>query len=295
VPLEPHLPPLRPRSPGAHKASVGRVLIVGGSLGMAGAPSLAARGALRAGAGLVTIAVPERIADTVARFQAEAMVLPLPCDPQGRIVVDAVDVVRDRLDRADALVVGPGLGRAEQAQAAVRFLVQSTSQPLVLDADGLHAVRSTLAQVHDRGGPTVLTPHEGEAALLLGTTADSPRTARDERASRLAHLANGLCVLKGPGTVVSDGTRSYHNSTGGPLLATGGSGDVLSGMIAAFLAGLPATGGDVFGATCLAVHLHGAAGDRLASFRGDRGILAGEIADAVPDVIRSYVWGKERA
>ncbi len=260
---------------------------------MAGAPALAARGALRAGAGLVTIAVPERIVDAVAAFQPEAMTLPLPCDPQGRIVLDAVDVVRDRLDRADALVVGPGLGRSEQAQAAIRFLVKSTTTPLVLDADGLFAVRGTLADLHDRAGPTVLTPHEGEAALLLGTTADAPRVGREERAMRLARLSGALCVLKGPGTVVSDGARHYRNSTGGPVLATGGSGDVLSGVIAAFLAGLPATGGDPFGAACLAVHLHGAAGDRLASIHGDRGVLASEVADALPQAIHSYIWGKD--
>ncbi len=175
MPLEPHLPPLRPRPPGAHKASVGRVLIVGGSLGMAGAPALAARGALRAGAGLVTIAVPERIVDVVAAFQPEAMTVPLPCDAQGRIVLDAVDAVRDRLDRADALVVGPGLGRSEQAQTAIRFLVKSTTTPLVIDADGLFAMQGALPSLVDRAGPTVLTPHEGEAGLLLGTTADAPR------------------------------------------------------------------------------------------------------------------------
>jgi NAD(P)H-hydrate epimerase len=286
------LPPLPPRARDAHKASVGRVLVVGGSVGMAGAPALCARGALRAGAGLVTIAVPERTRDVVASFLPEAMTIGLPCDAEGALVPLAVPVLRPFLERVDALVVGPGAGRSEATETAVRQLLAEAGKPVVLDADGLHAVIGRLVGLSKRPGLTCLTPHEGEADALLGRAAPSGAAAhapREERARRLAREARAICVLKGPATVVTDGERVRVNGTGGPLLATGGTGDVLAGIVAAFLAGLPATGGDAFGAASLAVHVHGAAADALAARRGDRGVLASEVADAVPDAIRDLV------
>jgi NAD(P)H-hydrate epimerase len=280
------LPALAPRPSQCHKASVGRVLIVGGSPGMAGAPALAARGALRAGAGPVTIATPESVRDVVAGFLAEAMTVALPCDADGGLAASAVGVVERLAARVDAIVIGPGLGRAPGTARTVLALL-AARVPVVLDADGLHAVRGGLDALAGRERATVITPHEGEAEALspfAGLRADE---SREERASRLARACGGVCALKGPGTVVSDGARTYVNDTGGPVLATGGTGDVLSGIVAAFVAGLPATGGDAFGATCLAVHVHGAAGDALAERLGARGVLAHEVADAVPPVLHA--------
>ena len=283
------LPALLPRPSDAHKASVGRVLVVGGSRGMAGAPALAARGALRAGAGLVTIAVPARIADIVASFLPETMVLALPCDHDGSLDSSADEALLAFLDRVDAIVLGPGLGRAPGTEEAVFGLLAKAKVPVVLDADGLYAIRGRVKDLATRSGVTVLTPHRGEASALLGESNTTQIVNREARARRLATDAHGVCVLKGPGTLVSDGTRLYVNATGNPILATGGTGDVLSGIVAAFLAGLPATGGDAFGAACLAVHVHGAAADLLRARRGDRGTFASEIADAIPEAIRALV------
>jgi hydroxyethylthiazole kinase-like uncharacterized protein yjeF len=258
---------------------------------MAGAPALVARGALRAGAGLVTIAVPERIQDVVASFQPEAMTLGLPCDARGRLSGPVLDALAPAIERADVVVVGPGLGRSDETRAAVRDLVAALDRPLVLDADGLVAHGGDLSSLAARTRPTVLTPHEGEAQTLLR---DSRSESREERARRLAREAKGVCVLKGPGTVVSDGTRSRVNATGGPILASGGTGDVLSGVVGALLAAFLASGGDAFDAACLAVHVHGAAGDALAKTHGDRGVLASEVADAVPMALRSLRTPRRR-
>lgn len=283
------LPALPPRPADAHKASVGRVLIVGGSRGMAGAPALCARAALRAGAGLVTIGVPDAIADVVAGFLPEAMVLPLPCDDEGALDSSADEAVLPFLERVDALVVGPGLGRSPRTEEAILALLRKAELPVVLDADGLYALRGRVDDLASRKAVTVLTPHKGEATALIGASDVTVVSNRESRARQLASLSHGICVLKGPGTLVHDGTRSYVNTTGNALLATGGTGDVLAGVVAAFLAGLPATGGDAFGAASLAVHVHGAAADLLRERRGDRGVLASEIADALPEAIRARV------
>jgi NAD(P)H-hydrate epimerase len=279
--------PARPRD--AHKSSVGRVLVVGGSRGMVGAPVLAARGALRAGAGLVTIAVPASVRDAASVALFEAMTAALPCDEEGALAAGAVPIVERLAARVDAVVVGPGLGRADATGDAVRRLLARVRAPVVLDADGLYAFRDRLADLVSRPGSTVLTPHEGEAEAMEPSGALRSDETREARAARLARTARAVCALKGPGTVVSDGAHTYVNDTGGPVLATGGSGDVLSGVVAALLAGLPATGRDAFGATCLAVHAHGAAGDLLARRRGDRGVLAHEIADVLPEALAALV------
>lgn len=288
------LPPLPPRPVDAHKASVGRVLIVGGSLGMAGAPALAARGALRAGAGLVTIAVPRPVQATVAGFLPEAMTVGLPCGGDGELDASADDALRPHLERVHVVVLGPGLGRAPAVEDFVLALARRIERPLVLDADALYALRGRLAELAVRTAATVLTPHEGEAAGLLGEKPGEAAAPRDAWVRRIAQSAHAIAVLKGPGTLVSDGTRLVRNPTGGPVLATGGTGDVLSGVVAAMLAGLPATGGDAFGATCLAVWVHGRAGDRCAAVRGDRGTLASEVADEVPYAIAERVAAAPR-
>jgi len=288
------LPPLPPRPVDSHKASVGRVLIVGGSLGMAGAPALAARGALRAGAGLVTIAVPACVQATVAGFLPEAMTVGLPCGDDGVLDASADEALAPYLERVHAVVLGPGLGRAPAVEDFVLAVARRVERPLVLDADALYALRGRLAELATRTAPTILTPHEGEAAGLLGERPGEATTPREAWARRIAQTGHAICVLKGPGTLVTDGDRLHRNTTGGPVLATGGTGDVLAGIVAAFLAGLPATGGDAFGAACLAVHVHGRAGDRCAAARGDRGTLASEVADEVPAAVAERVAAARR-
>jgi len=242
------LPAIEPRPKDSHKASVGRVLVIGGSVGMAGAAALAARGALRAGAGLVTIAVPAVVLPTVASFQMEAMTTPLPSDDNGAVDTAAIEALAVHVERADAVVLGPGLGRAQTTQDFVLAFARSLGKPLVLDADGLYAVRTQLKEIATRLAPTVVTPHEREAAALLGVLPGSSAAPREEWARRAAADGRAVCVLKGPETIVTDGTRLRRNETGNPVLSTGGTGDVLAGVLAAFLAGLPGTGGDAFGA-----------------------------------------------
>lgn len=288
----PPLPSLAPRPRHAHKASVGRVLVIGGSLGMAGAPALAARGALRAGAGLVTVAVPLPVQALVAGFLPEAMTVGLPCDRHGVLDASADEALVPHLERIHAVALGPGLGRAPGVEDFVWAALRRIDRPLVLDADALYALRGRLDELAGRPRPTVLTPHEGEAASLLGERLEgleATSVPREAWASRIAATARALCVLKGPGTLVVEGERTARNETGGPVLATGGTGDVLTGVLAAFLAGLPGTGGDAFGAARLAVHVHGRAGDLVAARRGDRGVLASEIADELPAAIAERV------
>jgi NAD(P)H-hydrate epimerase len=260
---------------------------------MAGAPALAARGALRAGAGLVTIAVPDRVLDVVARFLAETMTVPLPCDAAGALVVGAAEPALKASERADVVVVGPGVGRTSGALEAVRRLALACAKPLVLDADGLFAFQGDPTPLAKRPATTVLTPHEGEAADLLGV-ARGAGLERRATVERIARACGGVCVLKGPGTLVSDGTRTSRNATGGPVLATAGSGDVLSGVIGALLAAFPPGPEATLRAVRTAVHVHGLAGDACARARGDQGTLAGEVADAVPAALRALARGKRR-
>jgi NAD(P)H-hydrate epimerase len=255
---------------------------------MAGAPALAARGALRAGAGLVSIAVPRAVVGVTASFLAEAMTMPVPSEDEAHLDASSLSGIETLLARADALVLGPGLGRAPGTQVLVRRLLGAAC-PLVLDADALHALHGRVSELTSRRALTVLTPHEGEAAGLLGTQASDVAADRVGSARRIAVQARAVCVLKGPGTIVTDGARVQVNTTGGPILATGGTGDVLAGILGAFLAGGVAYGRDAFEAVALGVHVHGAAGDRLAARRGDRGTLAGEVADEVPLVLRDLI------
>jgi NAD(P)H-hydrate epimerase len=240
----------------------------------------------------VTIAVPERVQDVVASFQPEAMTFGLPCDADGRLARGALPALTPAFERADVVVLGPGLGRGERTLDTVREIASGCPKPLVLDADGLEAHRGRLADLAGRTAPTVLTPHEGEAEALLGET--PPEESRLSRAARIARASEAVCVLKGPGTVVTDGARAFVNGTGGPVLASGGTGDVLAGVVAAFLAAFLAAGGDAFAAASLAVHVHGEAGDRLASARGDRGVLATDVADAIPLVLRARRAARKR-
>jgi NAD(P)H-hydrate epimerase len=175
----------------------------------------------------------------------------------------------------------------------VRAFVRACPRPLVLDADGLQAYRGRLRELAARAAPLVVTPHEGEASALLEGV-EEPSDSRERRAARIARAAEAVCVLKGPDTIVCDGARVRENGTGGPVLATGGSGDVLSGVLAALLVSLASAKGDAFGAASLAVHVHGAAGDRLAARRGDRGVLASEVADEVPLVLRARARTRRR-
>ena len=271
------------RDPGAHKRDFGSVAVIAGSRGKIGAAILAARGALRGGAGLVTVFCPASLETVIVAAMPEAMTAGLAEQSGGIAAAVAGDLVA-RLEDFDAAVVGPGLGTTPGAVAAIRAVVSRTRLPLVLDADGLNAFSGTPRALSRRRGPTVATPHPGEAGRLLGSSARDVQSDRLAAARALAKSTRCCVLLKGEAslTATPDG-RVVVNPTGSPLLATAGSGDVLAGVIGA----LAAAGLAVEDAAAAAAWLHGAAGERLALTLGDAGLLAAEVADAVPRVRRS--------
>jgi len=283
---------LRPRRRDDHKGAFGHVLIVGGSLGMSGAPAMAARAALRAGVGLVTVAAPVRAQATIASRIDEAMTLALP-EEDGALSECAAEGVISAASRAGSVCVGPGLGASPGARRAVGRMVRVLQAPVVLDADGLNALAEEPEMLSERAGETVLTPHPGEAGRLLGRSAADVQANRLAAVRELAARFRAVVVLKGAGTLVCDGRAGPEvgeasaapvaiNSTGNPGMATGGSGDVLTGIIGALIA----QGLDACDAACLGVYAHGRAGDIAAARLGQVSMVAGDIIEALPTAIR---------
>lgn len=273
------------READAHKGSQGHVLAVAGSRGLSGAAFLAAQGALRAGAGLVTVAVPESIRNVMEMKTTEAMTLELPETLAGGLGAEAIQRVQDFSARASVILLGPGLGRHEETLAAVREMVRTLERPLVLDADALYAMAGHNEILAAAGGLAVLTPHPGEMARLTGLSVKQIQTDRLGSARRAAAEWNSIVVLKGSRTVVAfpDG-ELFVNPTGNPAMATGGTGDVLAGMIAALIA----QGLSSHDAAVLAVYLHGRAGDLAAAGR-IVGMTALDLVEQVPAAIHSLV------
>jgi NAD(P)H-hydrate epimerase len=259
-----------PRAPSAHKWSAG-CLVIGGSGGMTGAPVLASHAAMRAGAGIVWCGLPGAAAAAQASG-TEVITKALPADADGALAADAADGLLDAAARFRAVALGPGLGRADGTAAAVRRLVAGVAGPLVVDADGLHALAGHLDLLRRRVVPAVVTPHEGEYAALRGAPVGPDRLAA---ARALAADAGAVVLLKGPGTVVAapDG-RAAICPLGGPWLASAGTGDVLTGIVAALLAG----GAPPFEAAAGAAFLHGSAAD----VAGHTGLVAGDLVRALP-------------
>ena len=268
------------RRPDGHKGTFGRVSITGGSIGLTGAPVLASRGAARCGSGLIFLGVPESIYPVTAASCLEVMPSPLS-DQNGRISSRAFFQILERLNSCDAGLIGPGLGRSQELALLVCKLLEQTAVPLVLDADGLYAVKDRkelLRQRQEKGLVTILTPHEGEFAYLGGDLSLGRRRA----ALRFAERYGCILALKGPATVTAspDG-RVYINTTGNNGMAKGGSGDVLAGMVLSFLG----QGMEPVEAAALAVYLHGLAGDLCRDRLGEYGMLPGDLAEEIPAAI----------
>lgn len=281
-------PLLAARRKDSHKGDYGRVLVVAGSRGMAGAAVLAARAALKAGAGLVTVACPESERKTIACALPEAMTFG-GTSAAGAFTAGAAAQVAAFAGRnkIDVLLIGPGLGSSPAARAFALKLLRTLALPAVADADALNALaRAGFGSFKLAAGPLILTPHPGEAARLLGGKIRN----REAAAAALSALCGGVAVLKGAGTLVCLGKRVLRNPTGGPALAKGGAGDVLAGLAAGFFAqaGLKAgfTAEAAFRSAALAVYLHGLAGDLAAEKFTERGVLAGELLDFLPAAIR---------
>lgn len=304
------LPRLPARPTQAHKGDFGRVLVIGGSRGMIGAPALAAMAALRSGAGLVTIACPRSIQPAVAGLCPCATTIPIAetaggmLDPERAWQTFAEHKLFEGSPARGGIAAGPGLGRADAGfnrawNRLVGELTRSAGIPVVLDADALNTMEGWLAEAasakkleHLR--QAVLTPHPGEMARLGNLSPSRVQARREETAVEAArHISTGaaarqaedhpVVVLKGAGTIVTDGIRLYLNKTGNPGMATGGSGDVLTGIIAALIA----QGMSRFDAAVLGVHVHGRAGDRAAKTLGRTSLIATDLIDHLPAVFKS--------
>ncbi|MFT5125658.1 MAG: hydroxyethylthiazole kinase-like uncharacterized protein yjeF [Verrucomicrobiales bacterium] len=274
------LPP-RPRE--THKGTYGRALLIGGSRGLTGAISMAAQAAVVSGAGLVTVYTPVSVASAVAANCPEAMVHAYPESEEGTLKADLIDELKNEFSSYQAILIGPGLGAHAEMQKLVRGLLRSTDVPVVLDADALNVFEGRPHWVDSGGSQTVLTPHPGELARLLGVDLETVLMDRNEVVANTADMTGSIVALKGAGTIVSDGTRRRMiNLTGNPGMATGGTGDVLAGMIA----GLLAQGLDACDATAVAVYLHGKTGDLVAARTGHLGLKATDLIDALPATIR---------
>jgi hydroxyethylthiazole kinase-like uncharacterized protein yjeF len=277
-----------PRPGAAHKGTFGHVLVVAGSAGKAGAAVLAATGALRAGAGLVTVATPVSCLDTVAAGRAEIMTEPLPETPSGGLSEEATDRALTLAGARDAVVLGPGLGQDPSTVVFVRELVRRCPSPLLVDADALNALASApederAKTVRARAAATVFTPHPGEMSRLTGEATVAIQGQRADAARGLARESGAVVVLKGQDTVVADpGGRAAVNPTGNPGMGTAGTGDVLAGVVGALLA---RHGGWL--AAVAGVYVHGRAGDLAAEASGEAGLLAGDLVDSLPRAIES--------
>ena len=267
---------LPPRPEEGHKGTFGRVVIAGGQYGMAGAPLLATRAALRCGVGLAEAAIPRCLYPLLAAAVPEAIFAPLPDTDGGQLALCAADSLTARLNGASALVLGCGLGQGGELTALVRTVLAAAPCPTVLDADGINAVNRHILSTEKRRAPLVLTPHPGEMARLWETSPAAVQAERERFAAETAWECGAVTVLKGHHTVIAapDG-RLWKNPTGNAGMATGGSGDALAGMIGSLLAqGLsPET------AACAGVYLHGLAGDRAAARLSQTALLPSDLID----------------
>ena len=278
------LVPVRARA--AHKGTFGRLLVIGGSLGMSGAPSLTGMAAFRTGAGMVTIAVPAPIQDRIATREPEVMTLGLAPSGRGSISVRAVDQALSAARAADAIAIGPGLSRDPETAELVRHLVQAVEKPIVLDADGLNAFAGRFAELARTRARLILTPHAGEMARLVGL---DPVTVDGERLrlpQSVAAETGQVVLLKGsPSVVAAEGQPAVLSEHGNPGMATAGAGDVLTGVIL----GLLGQGLSPYDAAALGMVLHAVAGDRAAHRIGEAGLVAGDIVAEIPRVLELLV------
>jgi len=296
------IPKLNKRKPDAHKGDFGKVCIIGGCLGFSGAPALAGRSALRAGAGLVRVAVPKGILPIVASIEPSFTTIPLSEDSAGRISEKAVNTVLNAVGDNNVFAFGPGIGISGGIQSILETLLRQENLRMVIDADGLNnlakiknwpqitsheqrvtshepALRSFSVE-GSRAANLILTPHPGEMKRLWSGLLRDPLPAdRTEQAAQFAKHTGTTTVLKGAGTVVAGDNKIYVNTTGNPGMATAGSGDVLTGVIAA-LAGQGLTN---FDAAVLGVYVHGLAGDLAAQKLGQVSLIATDIIDFLPE------------
>lgn len=257
----------------AHKGSFGSVLVVAGSRGMSGAAALAGLGALRGGAGLVYVAIPESISSIVASTEPSYLTIRLPEDDAGRISAAALTTLLERAGAMDAVAIGPGWGQSDDLRNIASELYVGLECPLVVDADALNLLAHAPDLLNQHAGPRILTPHPGEFARLIDSDTQTVQADRRAIAKSFAAANDVIVLLKGRETVITDGTKTHLNSTGNSGMATGGTGDVLTGVIAALLAQrLPPLDAARTGA-----YLHGLAGDLAAAHFSEPALIASDL------------------
>ena len=273
----------RPRSVNAHKGTTGHLLVVAGSKGKTGAAVLTAMAAMRSGAGLVTSGAPASLAPIIETMHREAMTLPLPETKEAALSKSAFDVILEAMASKQCLALGPGIGTDKQTADLVHRLLEGSTIPVVLDADGLNCIADNPKLLLNMKAPAILTPHPGEMSRLTGESADTIQKNRIKTAKNFAKKYKVVLVLKGARTVIAhpDG-EVFINPTGGPAMASGGMGDVLTGMIA----GLLTQGYSPTEAAHAGVYLHGLIGDTLAEINGPVGISASDIIEKIPSFIK---------
>ncbi len=273
----------KPRKPASHKGDYGRIFVLAGSRGLTGAAHLAGMGALRAGAGLVTVGVPEKVYSVIARKESELMVRPFPSTVAGALAWRGLKSILDFSKDQDVFALGPGLSQNRETWKLVRRLIVRLVQPLVIDADGLNALKGELPVLRHSRYRAILTPHPGEFVRLFGGALSAKDTDRKRRAKAVAEKFGIFIVLKGFHTVVASPEGGiYVNPTGNPGMATAGSGDVLTGMIAALIG----QGFSLWDAARFGVYLHGLAGDLACKKTGEASLTAGDILERLPAAIK---------
>jgi NAD(P)H-hydrate epimerase len=271
----------------SHKGDFGHIFILAGSSRYSGAAILCSEAAMRTGAGLVTLGIPKSLnSPIIKRKPKEVMTLPLPETSGGALDLAGFKKIKDFIQDVDILVLGPGMSQEKTTQELIRRLLLTIDKPTVIDADGLNALvghLNILVTQDNRKRTTILTPHPGEMARLLGVSIKKIQSQRKSFAQKFARFYKITVVLKGNNTVVADYKgKLYVNKTGNPGMATAGSGDVLTGMVAAFLG----QGLEVFAAAKYAVYLHGLAGDLAAKEKTQLGMIASDIIDKIPEAIK---------
>ncbi|MBN2590466.1 MAG: NAD(P)H-hydrate dehydratase [Sedimentisphaerales bacterium] len=273
------VPKLEPRASDSHKGNFGKVCIIAGSLGMSGAAALSGRSALRAGAGLVRVAIPKSILPIVASIEPSFTTIPMAEDTKGRISAKAINTILEIVNDNDVLAIGPGLGTSRDLRSIIDILIKQENLKLIIDADGLNNLAAINNWPEKLKANLILTPHPGEMKRLWSGLFREPLpNERLEQTAALAQKTNSLIVLKGAGTIVTDGEKYYINTTGNPGMATAGSGDVLTGVITALLG----QGMSNFDAAVFGVYIHGLAGDIAAEQLGQISMITTDIIDNLP-------------
>src|SRR3989338_2340985 len=274
---------LKKRSRDSHKGDFGHVFILAGSRGLTGAAALCSNAALRSGAGLVTLGIPASLNSIMSRKLTEVMTISLAETKEGTLSLKAEGDILKKIKTSDVVVLGPGLSQYPETQKLINRLILKIGKPMVMDADALNAISKNTGALKKIKSRFAVTPHPGEMSRLINKSMEYVKNNRLIVAKKFSHDYNAVVVLKGAGTVVAapDG-KYYINTTGNPGMATAGSGDVLTGIIA----GLLGQRLNMFNAARLGVYIHGLAGDLAAEDKGEIGLIAGDILEKIPYAIR---------